>query len=134
MLKKLVDKSYIDKIAFIEIKDRKVLVTLSKGKDKWYIPGGKREEKETDTEVLTREVKEELMVDIDPTTIKLYGVFKAQAHGKPQGTMIRMICYTASYEGQLTPNAEIEKMSYFPHSNKQLCSLVDNLIFDDLKN
>ncbi len=34
----------IDKLAFIFINNRKVLSTLSKGKDTFYIPGGKREE------------------------------------------------------------------------------------------
>lgn len=55
---------YIDKLAFIYLQDRKLLVTLSRGKDVWYIPGGKREAGETDEQALTREVKEELDVDL----------------------------------------------------------------------
>ena len=54
----------IDKIAFIYIKDSKILSTLSKGKDTYYIPGGKREENETDEETLIRECKEELTINI----------------------------------------------------------------------
>ena len=73
-------KAYIDKLAFIEIKNRKVLETCSFGKDKWYIPGGKREESETDKQVLIREIKEELMVDIKTDTIKHYGTFEAQGN------------------------------------------------------
>lgn len=126
-------KVYIDKLAFIEIKDRKILVTLSKGKDTWYIPGGKREQGESDLQALTREVQEELFVEIVPNSVKTYGVFEAPAHGKPEGTVVRMTCYMASYNGALIPNSEIEKMDYFTHSQKNLCSLVDNLIFDDLK-
>lgn len=45
-------KSYIDKLAFIDLKNKKLLSTLSKGKDKWYIPGGKREDGETDEQAL----------------------------------------------------------------------------------
>lgn len=127
------DKTYIDKLAFIEIKNRKILVTLSKGKDTWYIPGGKREQKESDLQALTREVKEELLVNIVPESVKAYGVFEAQAHGKTEGTVVRMTCYTASYNGVLIPNSEIEKLDYFTYSQKSLCSPVDNLIFDDLK-
>jgi len=33
----------IDKLAWIEIKDGKILSTKSFGKEKYYIPGGKRE-------------------------------------------------------------------------------------------
>ena len=126
-------KDFIDKLAFIEIKNKKVLVTLSRGKDKWYISGGKREVGETDQQALMREVKEELSVDLNPKTIKYYGTFKAQAHGKPMGTMVRMTCYTASYKGKVEVNNEIEKYDFFSYSQKELTSAVDHLIFDDLK-
>ncbi len=125
--------TYIDKLAFVYIKDKKVLVTLSKGKDTWYIPGGKREPGESDEQALIREVKEELMVDLIPETIKNYGVFEAQAHGKPEGTMVRMTCYTAEFTGNLVPSAEIEKFDFFTFAQKSLTSAVDHLIFDDLK-
>lgn len=125
-------KQYIDKLAFIEIRNKKLLVTLSKGKDTWYIPGGKREGDETDQQALVREVKEELAVDLQPGSLKLYGVFEAQAHGKPVGTIVRMTCYMGKYSGQLSPAAEIEKLDFFGHDQKHLCSMVDHLIFDDL--
>ncbi len=128
------DKTFIDKLAFIEIQKRKVLVSLSKGKATWYIPGGKRENGETDEQALIREVQEELSVTLKPETIKLYGVFESQAHGKPEGTVVRMNCYTAEFEGTLTPSAEIEQLEFFNHRQKVLCSPVDNLIFDDLNN
>ena len=70
----------IDKISFLYIKDGKILSTLSKGKDTYYIPGGKREENESDEETLIRECKEELTIDIKQNTIKYYGTFEAQAH------------------------------------------------------
>lgn len=127
------DKSHIDKLAFIEISNKKLLVTLSKGKDVWYIPGGKRETGESDLDALIREIKEELSVFLISETIRLFGVFEAQAHGKPEGVMVRMTCYTGSYKGSLTPAAEIEKIEYFGYSKKEMCSQVDGLIFDDLK-
>lgn len=127
------DKTFIDKLAYIYTKDDKILVTLSKGKDAWYIPGGKREEGESDHQALTREVKEELNVDLIQNTIKPYGIFEAQAHGKPEGTIVRMTCYTADFNGTLTPSSEIEKIEFFPYSRKLETSPVDFLIFDDLK-
>ncbi len=127
------NKTYIDKLAYIYIKNKKVLVTLSKGKDTWYIPGGKREAGETDEQALTREVKEELSVDLQANTIQHYGTFEAQAHGKPEGTIVRMTCYTAEFVGELAPAAEIEKIDYFVYDQKHLTSTVDNLIFENLK-
>ena len=127
------EKSYIDKLAFIEIRDRKVLETRSHGKDKWYIPGGKREQNETDQEALIREMKEELLVDVMPETLVHYGTFEAQAHGKPEGTIVRMTCYTGKYNGTLSPSAEVEKLDWFDYSKRNEVSPVDQLIFDDLK-
>lgn len=125
--------TYIDKIAYIHIKNKKVLVALSKGKDAWYIPGGKREKGETDKHALIREVKEELSVNLIEETIKHYGVFEAQAHEKPKGIMVRMTCYTAEFDGKLIPSGEIDKIDFFSYSQKFLTAPVDHLIFDDLK-
>ena len=54
--------SYIDKLAFIEIRERKLLMVRSKGKDVWYTVGGKREAGENDEQALIREVNEEIGV------------------------------------------------------------------------
>ncbi len=130
---KIMNKTYIDKLAFIELRNRKVLETKSVGKDTWYIPGGKRDEGESDEQALVREIQEELNVEIDPSTISHYGTFEAQAHGKPDGTMVRMTCYQARYAGELLPSAEVEMMDWFNSAQKELTSPVDHLIFDDLK-
>lgn len=75
----------IDKIAFIYLKDGKILSTLSKGKDTYYIPGGERENNETDEETLIRECKEELSIEIKESTITYYGTFKAQPMERLKG-------------------------------------------------
>lgn len=127
------EKAYIDKLAYIHLKDNKVLTTLSRGKDTWYIPGGKREGDETDHEALIREVEEELTVKLKPETIKHYGTFEAQAHGKPEGTVVRMTCYEAEFDEALEASSEIEQLAFVNYSWKEKSSPVDGLIFDDLK-
>lgn len=123
----------IDKIAFIYIKDGKILSTLSKGKDTYYIPGGKREGNETDEQTLIRECKEELTIDIRKETIKYYGTFEAQAHGKAEGILVRMTCYMAEFEGELKPDSEIQEMIWLDYSNLNVkISPVDQLILKDL--
>jgi 8-oxo-dGTP diphosphatase len=128
----MADKMYIDKLAYVYIEDGKLLMSMSKGKDTWYIPGGKRERGETDLETLTREVKEELTVEIVQESAKKYGVFEAQAHGKPKGTMVRMTCYMADFIGVLKASSEIEKIVFMGYNQKDKSSPVDHLIFDDL--
>ena len=80
------EMTFIDKLALILIRNRKQLVARSKGKQIYFTPGGKREAGETDIQALVRECKEELTVDLIPRTIQSYGVFQAQAYGKPVGT------------------------------------------------
>jgi 8-oxo-dGTP pyrophosphatase MutT (NUDIX family) len=126
-------KNFIDKLAYIYIKDKQILMTLSKGKDTYYIPGGKRDDGESDFEALSREVEEELTVSIVADTIKRYGTFEAQAHGKPAGTIVRMTCYEADYEGELQPSSEIQDIAYYTYAQRDMVGPVDQLIFDDLK-
>ncbi len=122
----------IDKIALIYLKDGKVLSTLSKGKDTYYIPGGKREGQEKDEETLIRECKEELTIDIKEDTIKYYGTFEAQAHGKSEGILVKMTCYMADFDGKLEPSSEIQELRWLDYSNLDIISPVDKLIFKDL--
>lgn len=125
----------IDKIAWIFVKKSKVLSTISKGKDTYYIPGGKREAGESDEQALIREVREELSVDLIPSTIKLYGTFRAQAHGKTEGTIVKMTCYTAKFKGKLKPAAEVEKIVWITASDadSDRSSPVDKIILANLK-
>ena len=125
---------YIDKVAWLLIKDNKILSTRSKGKDTFYIPGGKRELDETDIETLVREIKEELDVDIIQDSVNYYGTFIAQSHGDIKGLMVKMTCYVASYKGLLTASSEIAEYQWLSSDNIEIISPVDKLIFLDLMN
>lgn len=123
----------IDKLAWIELKDKTVLSTKSYGKDKYYLPGGKRETGETDEQALVREINEELSVTIDNKTLNYIGTFEAQAHGHEEGILVKMTCYAAEYSGELKVSSEIEEMKWLKYSDKDKISEVDKLIFDNLK-
>lgn len=123
----------IDKIALLYMKDGKILSTLSKGKDTYYLPGGKRETGETDEETLVRECREELSIDINKDTIKYYGTFSAQAHGKAEGVLVKMTCYMADFDGELKANSEIQEIRWLKYSDLDKISPVDKLIFEKKK-
>lgn len=123
----------IDKLAWIEIQDNRILLTKSYGKNKYYIPGGKRERGETDEQALLREIQEELTVLIDKSSLQLLGIFEAQAHGQPAGVLVKMTCYVGAYQGELQANSEIEQMKWFSYAEKDQVVGVDQLIFDHLK-
>lgn len=126
------EKKYIDKIALIDIKGRAFLGALSIGKDTWYVPGGKREAGENDEQTLIREIKEELTINIIPRSLQLFGIYEAQAHGKPEGTLVRNTCYLAKYRGRPQPSNEIAKIGYFTSKDRESFSEVNQIMIADL--
>lgn len=123
----------IDKLAWLEIKEMKILVARSKGKESFYIPGGKRETGESDQQALIREIDEELSVELKPETLEYYGTFSAQAHGHTEGITVQMTCYEGQYLGTLKPAAEIEEMAWLRYDEMDKTSHVDKIIFKNLR-
>lgn len=120
----------IDKLAWICIKDKRLLCARSKGKDSYYIPGGKREIGENDQEALIREIKEELSVDLLTETIEYVGTFSAQAHDKPDGVTVKITCYRGEFSGEIRANAEIEEVIWLNYADKEKCSPVTKIIIN----
>jgi len=131
MVKQKENMTY-DKISWICLKDSKVLLAFSEGKEKPYFPGGQRESGENDVETLIREVKEELDVDIKVDTIHYFGTWSAQAYGKPEGAIVKSTCYMADFTGKLKPSSEVVKFVWLDYSNRDSITLVGQMILDCL--
>lgn len=125
----MIKDNIIDKIAFLHINEGRILSTKSKGKTKYYIPGGKRENNETDEQTLVREILEELSVNIIPTTIKYIGTFSAQSDGVKEGIIVKMTCYKAEFFGVLKADNEIEEIRWLTFNDLEVISEVDKKIF-----
>ncbi len=75
--------AFIDKIALIYIKNRQILMALSKGKDAYYIPGGKREvTKPMNRHWFAKSERNECQNIAANNGVQWR--FHAQAHGKPR--------------------------------------------------
>jgi ADP-ribose pyrophosphatase YjhB (NUDIX family) len=120
-------------MGWILIDNKRLLGARSKNKDIYYIPGGKREPGENDEEALIREIKEELSVDLKPESIEYAATFSAQAHGKPPGTMVKIICYFAAFTGEIKPDAEIEQVEWLSYQDRWHCSTIMQHIMDWLR-
>lgn len=128
----------IDKIALILISNDKddaashsgkLLVARSRGKDLFYIPGGKRDEGESDHDTLCREINEELDVSIIKETIEYASTFEAPADAK-EDAVVRIACYYAQIKGSPRPCQEIEELKWVSLKEKSQCSLITQHIMD----
>ncbi|BAJ30589.1 MULTISPECIES: NUDIX domain-containing protein [Kitasatospora] len=122
----------IDTVAWVRLEGGRILCARPRGKDAFYIPGGKREGAETDLQTLVREVAEELTVAIRPDTVSHVGTYQAEAHAQAPGTQVRMACYAADYTGTLTASSEIEEVAWFGYADRDRVPPVDQVLFDDL--
>ncbi|WP_040835416.1 NUDIX hydrolase [Nocardia brevicatena] len=120
---------FIDTVAWVYTEDGRVLCARPRGKDVFYVPGGKREAGETDMQTLLREIEEELTVALLPDTVRHLGVYEA-VHAEAR---VRMSCYTADYRGVLTAGSEIEELAWFGYDRRAHVPPVDRLLFDELR-
>jgi 8-oxo-dGTP pyrophosphatase MutT (NUDIX family) len=123
----------IDKLAWFCIKNKKILGARSRGQEVYYLPGGKRDLGETDQEALIREIQEELSVNLIPETLRHIHTFQGQAHGKPEGVLVQLSCYTADFNGEIKASAEIEEVSWLSFRDRDLCSATMQMVLDWLK-
>ncbi|MGX6606728.1 NUDIX domain-containing protein [Micromonosporaceae bacterium Da 78-11] len=81
--------------AWVQVRDRRVLVVRATGSDAFYLPGGKPEPGETYAESAAREVGEEVGIVLDPADLTLFTEIVAPAHNRPPGTQVRLICFVS---------------------------------------
>jgi len=107
----------IRKAAIAIVRDRKLLVSRTKGKDIFVAPGGKREQDEETGEVETgkqagiREIKEEQGLEVSEDQLDSIGVFRAVAAGhEDEQLIVEMEVFLLNdLNGEPTPAAEIEE-------------------------
>lgn len=101
----------IDKVGGIILREKKILVVKKKTKDhrqEYIIPGGKREDSETDFETLKRELKEEIQVDL--INIQPFGGFDDIAIF--ENTPIHIEVYFAKIIGEPKCDSEIKELAW----------------------
>jgi 8-oxo-dGTP pyrophosphatase MutT (NUDIX family) len=93
----------------------------TRDRSKFYLPGGKREQGESDVAALCREVREELGVELDPMSFTLFGVLDELADGHTDGRRVHMTAYTARYRGELRPGREIAELAWVSSREADRC-------------
>ncbi len=123
----------VDQLAWINIVAGQILTVRIAGTEKYVIPFTKKDADETDAELLYRELKLGLGIQLLLPTLKFMGVFEARADAHAPGTVTRMSCYTGDFDGHLKPTPPILAMVWLNYQDRDMVSEVDKRIFDFLK-
>jgi 8-oxo-dGTP diphosphatase len=97
-------------VGWVHVGPDGLLTVRTRGRDRFYLPGGKPEPGETLAEAVTREVREELGVTLsDPAQAF---VIEADAHGYAEPTRVTLTCFLAAADGVPAVAGEIEELAW----------------------
>lgn len=99
-----------DKIGWVHLENRRLLVGRNEGAQRFYLPGGSREDGETDVQVLVREASEELGVVLDPDTARHVGSYVARRDNSDDELIF--IVYSATHNGIPHPSTEVVELRW----------------------
>jgi 8-oxo-dGTP diphosphatase len=120
----------LDVVAWVHAVDGRMLTVRSRGRDRLYLPGGKREPGEDDWTALSREVQEELGVALDRGSFGALGTVDAPAHDQPDFPTVRMACFTAGFAGLLVASGEVDEYRYVGPAERDLLAPASQAAFD----
>lgn len=110
----------LDVVAWVHVRENRLLTVRARGRDLLYLPGGKVEPGESPAEAVAREAGEELGVELPPGDFSRLGTVVTEPHDQPRYTSVRMVCFTAPYEGPLHPSAEIDELLLVSPADRRL--------------
>jgi 8-oxo-dGTP pyrophosphatase MutT (NUDIX family) len=122
----------LDVLAWVVLRDERMLTVRTRGRDAFYLPGGKREPGESDVAALRREVREELGVELEPDSFTLVAELTAPAHAGLPDQRVRMRFYEATGHGRPSPGREIEELAWLPVGDRARMAPAAQLLLDRL--
>ena len=112
----------IDALAWVHVREGRLLCVRTTGVDLYYLPGGKREPGESDEAAVAREAREEVSVRLRPDTIRRVAVIEEEAHAQAPGTRVRLSCHTAEYDGEIAVDNEIADLAWIGFAERERCA------------
>ena len=111
----------LESVGWVCVRDGRLLVVRTRGRDAFYLPGGKLERGETPAQALAREVAEELGLSMDPAVLRELFVVDDVAHGRA-GRRLRMRVFAGPAAGRPQPAGEIAELAWAGRDDEQRCA------------
>jgi uncharacterized protein (TIGR00730 family) len=121
----------VESVAWVVVRDGRILAVRSAGRDVFYLPGGKIEPGETAPAALARELFEELALSVVPEELAERFTVEDEAHGMP-GRRLRMTCFTGPVRGTPTPGREIVEAAWLGRADASRCAPAVRQVLDRL--
>ena len=103
------------------IRDRRVLMVTARGRDVWFMPGGKIDPGESEADAAAREAWEEVALRLDPAALEPLFTVLIQAHGEPEGRLVRMAVFGAETDDEPTASAEVSALHWAGAADAHRC-------------
>ena len=104
-------KTYF-KYALCIIRDNRLLVLEESDQELYLMPGGRPEAGESGEQALSREIKEELGVNLATRSLKYLGSFEDVAAGQGDA-LVHIELYLGDFSGEMKPCSEVERLVWF---------------------
>ena len=121
----------MEKVGWVLVRDGRLQVERNHGRVLFSLPGGRREQGESEAETLVREVDEELSVSIDRRSMSHIGSYLSRREGSEE--TLRMICYAADFSGQITPRNEIAEIAWVGYDEGDRVTGAERQLFATLQ-
>lgn len=103
------------------VRDRRVLMVTARGRDVIYMPGGKIDPGETARDAAIREAREEVSVELDPSSIAELFTVTVQAHGEPDGRLVEMRVFAGATRDDPVASAEVDAVHWVTTADEHRC-------------
>src|ERR1700754_5157984 len=90
------------------IGERRVLMVTARGRNVYYMPGGKIDPGETAAEAAVREAFEGVSVGVDPASVHPLFTVTVQAHGEPEGRLVEMQVFAGTTPDAPRASSEVD--------------------------
>jgi 8-oxo-dGTP diphosphatase len=114
------------------VRDRRVLMVTARGRDVYYLPGGKIDAGETAVEAAAREAREEVALELDPAGLTELFEVRTLAHGEPEGRMVHMAVFRAETTAEPSPSAEVGAVHWVATADAERCPPAGRAVLERL--